>query len=163
MNEETELLVRLWEKTIDVQMHFNEIEMKVRNFAVTVIAAFMGAIGVSTKEEIIITVGGNEYPLAAFLALSALVIWFAFYLIDRHWYHRLLYGSVAFGIELEKKLSSAFPNKVPAQGLTETIGAHSPIKFNFLGYSKEIHTSGKYWFFYGAGAFILLGLALVLL
>ena len=38
-----ERLLEAWKVTVEVQMHFNELEMKVRSFAITVLAAFLAA------------------------------------------------------------------------------------------------------------------------
>jgi hypothetical protein len=38
--------LEVWKKTIDVQQHFNTIEMQIRNFAITVLTATIGAAGV---------------------------------------------------------------------------------------------------------------------
>ena len=44
MTEEEQVL-KIWEKTLDVQMHFNDIEMKIRNLFITVLLALVGAVG----------------------------------------------------------------------------------------------------------------------
>lgn len=48
MSTETEpvkmdFVIEAWKKTIDVQQHFNTIEMQIRNIAVTVLTATIGA------------------------------------------------------------------------------------------------------------------------
>ena len=46
------LLLEVWKQCVDVQMHFNDMEMKIRSLAVTVITAISGAIPI--KASIII-------------------------------------------------------------------------------------------------------------
>ena len=41
------LNVEVWKKIVDVQQHFNDLEMKVRNFGLLVVSAFISAVGVS--------------------------------------------------------------------------------------------------------------------
>lgn len=45
--EKLKLKVDVWKTIIDVQKHFNDLEMKVRNFGILILSAFIGAIGVS--------------------------------------------------------------------------------------------------------------------
>src|SRR3546814_14384707 len=47
--------IEIWKTIIDVQKHFNELEMRIRNVAVTVLAAFLAAAGFTTKENIYVT------------------------------------------------------------------------------------------------------------
>ena len=45
--EKLKLNVEVWKKIVDVQQHFNDLEMKVRNFGLLVVSAFISAVGVS--------------------------------------------------------------------------------------------------------------------
>ncbi|MDS0065324.1 hypothetical protein [Enterobacter cloacae] len=44
--EQLKLKIDVWKTVIDVQKHFNDLEMKVRNFGILILSAFIGAIGV---------------------------------------------------------------------------------------------------------------------
>jgi hypothetical protein len=35
-----EVQVEIWKKTVDVQQHFNDLELRIRNFALAVLGAF---------------------------------------------------------------------------------------------------------------------------
>jgi hypothetical protein len=41
--EMVKLAVEAWKKTVDVQQHFNDLELRVRNFAITFTAGFWGS------------------------------------------------------------------------------------------------------------------------
>ena len=45
------LLLEAWKEVVNVQMHFNDMEMKIRSLAVTVITAISGAIGYLLKDS----------------------------------------------------------------------------------------------------------------
>lgn len=45
------ILLEAWKQCVDVQMHFNDMEMRIRSFAVTVMTAVSGAIGYLIKEN----------------------------------------------------------------------------------------------------------------
>jgi hypothetical protein len=97
--DEKQVTLEAWKQAVAVQMHFNEMAMKLRAFALTLVAALVTAESLSTH--------------AGVATGAALVVWLAFYLMDRFWYHCLLIGSVLYGRALEdyadKKLEMRFP------------------------------------------------------
>lgn len=121
-----------WQKSIDVQQHFNNLEMQVRNFAITVLAGVIGAAAVVYKESL---------TSSKLILWVGLLVWIAFFLMDFYWYHRLLHGSVKHAQSIEDRLEA----RIPGITLSRTIGNYSPI--NFLG--LKIHTKGKMVIFYG--------------
>ena len=139
-----------WERTIRVQQHFNDLELRIRNNAVIVLAAFIGAVGaVVSKSD---TTSATTLP--SVLLLTALIAWSAFYVMDRWWYHMLLIGAVKHAELIEKR----FPD-MPELHLTGSIGDASPL--NVFG--AEIHSSTKMDLFYGTvGLGLLLGILLLL-
>lgn len=110
-----ELQVEAWKKIVDVQQHFNDMGMRVRNFAITLLAALVTAAGVALREHL--------GTLAFFLAMAALVSWLAFALLDIFVYHRLLRGAVQQGKAAEDVLGS----HIAFIGLTHAISAASPV------------------------------------
>lgn len=137
-------VITIWQKTIDVQQHFNDIEMKIRNAAVTVMAALLGATGFALKEHLGLSIGPISLPIATLLLFTALLSWGAFYFMDRHWYHRLLIGAVKHGETIENSIKGT----VPEIGLTKSISAASPAKL----FCFEIHSTRKIQVFYGTVA-----------
>jgi hypothetical protein len=140
--------VDVWKKTVDVQQHFNDLELRIRNYAVTVIAAMLGLTAYGLKENLQITIFGFHTSVAAALLYSAILPWSAFYLMDRHWYHRLLYGAVHHGQRIERRWQS----RLPEITLTDSIGEHSPVKI----WKITLHSRHKMSLFYWAGIGVLI-------
>lgn len=138
--------VQAWKLSIEVQQHFNTIEMQIRNIAITLVGGAIAAAAALYKESAI--------PSSRLILFAGLLIWSAFFLMDRYWYHKLLIGSVIHAQEIEKDLISL----IPGIELSTDIGKFSPI---IIRKDKlEIHTNGKIWIFYGLIFIILLGLAI---
>jgi hypothetical protein len=153
--DKIENLIEIWKTTIDVQKHFNDLGLRVRNFAITVTGAILGAAGFAVKEGLSLTVFGFHIPLSAFLVFVGLLSGFGFWLMDRHWYHRLLLGAVKHGESIEKTLETVLPEI----SLTRAITLASPTKIG----KWEIHSRTKMDFFYGLGAIGLIALMLLFL
>lgn len=132
--------VQIWKKTVDVQQHFNDIEMKIRSLAMTFVVALVGAVGFSIKEKLTIGAGEKTIFLPTVLLFAGFLIWLFFWFMDRQWYHRLLYGSVKQGMLIENKLKQ----KGYEISLTDSIGQESPIFM--LG--RKMRTPNKIDFFY---------------
>ncbi len=141
-------LIEIWKKTIEVQQHFNDIGLKIRTAAVTVLSAFIAAIGFSIKENLIVTIFDSQMALSVVLSLGAMVVWWAFYFMDKNWYHRFLLGAVEYGEFLEKGNPALFGES----GLTGVIRKKSPNKFC----SIELHSNHKFYIFYGVPVVLLI-------
>jgi hypothetical protein len=140
-------VVQAWKKTVDVQQHFNDLEMRIRNIALTVTAALMGAVGLGVSQLNLTAV----FPwYSSLLAGSGLGLWIAFYFMDRRWYHRLLYGAVRHGEFIEQRCRIVLPELQ----LTDTISQQSPSQR--LG--RVLHSTDKLDIFYGL---VAVGLLLV--
>jgi FMN phosphatase YigB (HAD superfamily) len=153
--ERRKAIIEVWKKTIDVQQHFNDLELRIRNYALTTFVAVVGAAGLVLNQHIEIVLAGYVFPLSAILLIGGLLAWFAFYFMDRFWYHMLLYGAVEQGTYIEARARVILPELA----LTHTIGRASPLRF--LGF--EIHSTRKIDFFYGLVAASLVILILVLI
>lgn len=113
----------VWKVTIEVQKHFNDLGMRVRSIAITVLGAFLAGAGYALKEQETVAFGSTQISLPGLILVSALVCWCAFYVMDRLWYHRLLKAAVKHGVEVEEALKPT----VPLIGLTRTIDDESPL------------------------------------
>jgi osmotically-inducible protein OsmY len=133
--------IEIWKKTIDVQQHFNDLELRIRNFALTVLGVILSAAALSLRDS-------PSSLLCITLLIIALVSWTAFYLMDQYWYHYLLKGAVLHGMKIENSLK----NVLPEIGLTKSIGDASPIRFR----SWQIRSTHKMTIFYGLIALVLL-------
>jgi hypothetical protein len=135
-DERTKLLLEAWKKTVDVQQHFNDIEMRVRNLALTI----LGAVVAFAK---FLDLKGDEttavLPLGyLFLALTVLIG--AFWFMDKHWYHRLLMGAVREGAILEKSLTDS--------GVPITLGTHISVASPIMLFGRRMHSPFKVDLFY---------------
>jgi hypothetical protein len=148
-------IIEIWKKAVDVQQHFNGLELQIRNFAVTLLVAILGGTAFALKEHYTVAVFGATFSLAVAICLAGVPGLFGFYFMDRHWYHKLLIGSVNQTVAIERSVKA----KVPALGLSEAIGHESPVTWGPF----EIHSSEKIDIFYSVGLFILVLLAWVLL
>lgn len=124
-----ELQIEAWKTTVEVQQHFNDIELRVRGLALTIISAVLGAAVLALGNSTTVDLLGVEWKLATLVLLAALVVWRAFYQVDQIWYHRLLLGAVKHGEALERILA----DEVPGIALTQRIRDESPYDFERLG------------------------------
>lgn len=134
--------IEIWKKIVDVQQHFNDLELRIRNFALIVTGAFLGLGGYAIKDGGIIKAFGIEVSIAGLVVFSAIFPLLAFYFMDRLWYHRLLDGSVKAGIEAETALKD-LGYKVD---LGSKVSENSPFSLWVVG--KKIHSKTKMDIFY---------------
>ena len=139
--EALKLKVDVWKTIIDVQKHFNYLEMKVSNFGILILSAFIGAIGVSFNSSSSLVIFGGSYSVAGMLAFGAAIVWLLFYFVDVYWYHPLLLGAVKKGLAIEKEIGVDIVNI----DLTKTIGDNSPRDILFF---KNVHSTTKAKIFY---------------
>jgi hypothetical protein len=134
--------IEIWKKIVDVQQHFNDLELRIRNFALVVTGAFLGLGGYAIKDAGIINAFGFKVSIAGLVVFSAILPLSAFYFMDRLWYHRLLDGAVTAGIEAESALKD-LGYKVD---LGSKISERSP--FTLWLIKKKIHSKTKMDMFY---------------
>lgn len=158
--EHAKLLVELWKQTIAVQQHFNDLCWRIRGLALTALTFTLGAAALAAREPVDdVALFGVELQLSVIIAGAGLVLWQAFYYVDRRWYHQLLKGSVKHGEELEKELQ-AF---VPAAGLTKSISDASPYDGrSWRGRRRSINSTMKLQRFYRAVTLLLVAFAVAL-
>ena len=137
-------IVDIWKKVIDVQQHFNDIALRIRNYALTLFTAIMGGIGFLEKDKVQLSIFNTPVSATFLLSLFGLFVMLAFWYMDRFWYHNLLVGAVKHGKFIEQKYES----KLPELGLTESVGKESPHKLIFSK-NKKIHSNQKFNIFFG--------------
>jgi hypothetical protein len=139
-----------WKVTVEVQKHFNDLEMRIRAFALSFLGVVLGAAAVAMERA------GGRSVLAIVLGGIGLLFWSGFYLMDRFWYHRLLTGSVNHGKAIEDGLNVVTTSQLFS--LTKAIGDASP----FSVFGRKLHSRHRLDVFYGLGALalvILLGVS----
>jgi len=154
--DEKEAYVEIWKKIVDVQQHFNDLELRIRNFALIVTGAFLGLGGYAIKDGGFTNFWGNQISSAALIIGASLLPLCAFYLMDRLWYHRLLDGAVKAGIDAESELT----NLGIKVGLGASISNASP--FNLWIFGNKVHSRHKMDGFYGLLALAIIVLAVTL-
>jgi len=149
-------IIKIWEKAIDVQQHFNDIALRIRNIAITAFTFIIGGIGYCEKESLSHAIGDLELPYSTILAVFGIVILFAFFYMDKYWYHQLLVGSVKQGMDIERRWMKILPEL----RLTHAIGDASPHTLFFKRW--KVHSRHKFRIFYGCLvlALLLLGIGL---
>lgn len=153
-HERVSLYVDMWRQSVETQQHFNTIEWQIRGLALTVATFALGAAGWVAKD------GSSIGPVSvgSVAAFAGLILWYAFYFVDRHWYHPLLKGAVAHGTQLENEIKK----DLPQVGMTATITDHSAYTpgrlvrwLNFLPEGEPMHSDHKLTWFYRVGALAL--------
>jgi hypothetical protein len=127
-NAELARAVDVWKYVVSVQMHFNDMGMKIRTLYFTVVAAAMGLIGVVQGKQIDIESMLIKIHVPLVIILALVPISMLFYFLDRHWYHRLLQGAVAQCIEIERRYASELPEIQLGQKISEM----SPVRFGSI-------------------------------
>ncbi|ELM3618277.1 hypothetical protein RYR54_004010 [Aeromonas sobria] len=146
--------VDVWKTVVGTQQHFNDLEMRIRNYGILILSAFIGAIGVTFKS-------GYELPYfnipaSSILSFAAAFIWLLFFFMDVYWYHPLLKGAVAHGKLIEDNINADLGGIV---GLASTVSNNSSVDvFCF----KNMHSTGKAKLFYLSVFSILLASAIAL-
>lgn len=138
--ERLDRVMDAWKTCVGVQQHFNDLELRIRNYGVTLLVAILGVTAFALKENLAFTVFTLRVPVAAALLGAGVIGWLAFYFMDRFWYHKLLYGAVKHGQAIEER----HRREMPEIGLTDAIGKSSPIKIGKL----TIHSTAKINIFY---------------
>src|SRR3546814_11735841 len=108
MSATDENRIEIWKTIIDFQKHFNELEMRIRNVAVTVLAAFLAAAGFTMKETIYVTLCVGQVSLTSLVLLGGELCCLAFSGMDCFWYHRLLIGTVKSGLAGENDPTGSY-------------------------------------------------------
>lgn len=155
-SETMKLIIETWKKTIDVQQHFNDLELRIRNFAVTVVTAIIATAGTTLKDKpLVVNIPLlGEIPLASLLILAAFGAWVGFYVLDRS-YHILLKGAVKHGETIEELIME----KIPTISLTTAISKASREKKTWW----EFRSIGRIRAFYYIVGVILLSIAILLI
>jgi len=152
---EVESWLEIWKKTVDVQQHFNDLELRIRNYALIVVGALLGLGGYALKEAIRIQLFGVTFSASGLIILLSAIPLVAFYFMDRFWYHKLLEGSVQAGAKAEQELQRLGYEVC----LGSEISKASPISWRLWGKKssdapwykfpqRKMHTRHKMDFFY---------------
>ena len=102
-------LYMVWKESINVQMHFNDLIMKVRATTTTVITAIFGASSFFLKDSnIFISLFKYDIHISALIILIGLLFLAAFCILDLGYYLQLLLSSVRFTENIEKRIDDDY-------------------------------------------------------
>jgi hypothetical protein len=108
--QDTSHVVDIWKKCVDVQQHFNDLEMRIRNIAITVVGALIAAMSFTYQQGLEFNLFGLwRMPAGLGLVAAAVFAWIGFFLMDRFWYHILLRGAVAHAAKIENQFAATIP------------------------------------------------------
>lgn len=133
-------IINIWKKVIETQKHFNDIALKIRSLAITILGLAIGAYGLKDLKTIDLS---TIYIVSGALSVA----WMAFFVMDRYHYHPLLIGAVKHAESIEDRYSNALPDL----SLTKAISTESPTKAFWF----KIHSTYKISIFYGMGLLII--------
>jgi len=150
---DNEFALETWKKAVDVQQHFNDMQMKLRNYAITIVAAMIAAVGFTFQSGLKTSLLGFSFPAGVLLIITSMLAWYAFYFIDRFGYHSLLKGAVSHAGKIENE----YKDRIPGIGLGNSISeASQSVKF----FGLKADSNARLILFYLAGG-IMLGILLV--
>ncbi|MGZ9096931.1 MAG: hypothetical protein ACXW30_01375 [Micavibrio sp.] len=120
-------VIEIWKASVELTAHFNEICLKVRALAISLLSAVVAA------SAYYFTKGGNETlnfssKEAIIFSVLSSMIWLGFFMMDRLWYHKLLRGCVKFTEDIERKYEQEIPELSLAQAITKESRSLGPIK-----------------------------------
>lgn len=153
--EETKNVIEIWKKCVDVHQHFNDLEMRIRNFAITVVGALIAAVSFTYQQGLETEIFGVKIPAGLGLVAAAIFAWGGFFLMDRYWYHILLKGAVDHAGKIEKHFSET----IPWIGLGKTISdASAKVKI----FRWNVNSNRRLTLFYVVG-FVMLSIIFLFL
>jgi uncharacterized membrane protein len=137
------IITEEWKQITTVQMHFNEMIIRMRTLAVSVVISVFGGAGfvVARYRDQFIKLEGRSFHISVFVAAAGLLLWLTIFIVDYCYYYKLLLGAVRRGYEIDKAFSAS-----PAFGTLHLFGAARLI-------SAAIGPSGAseyiIWVYYG--------------
>ena len=141
--QEIKNVIEIWKKVVDVQQHFNDLEMRIRNFAITIVGALIAAVGYTYQQGLEAHFFGHRFAAGLGFMAAAGFAWFAFFMMDYYWYHVFLRGSVKHAAKIE----AAYGDKVPGIALGTTISEVSK-NVRIFGWFEANSERRLRWFYY---------------
>ncbi len=140
--EQQEIYVSIWAKTVDTQMHFNEMAVKSRQFGLGFVAAALGLgiVLLVRQQEYSIPIhlfGGFNLHVTVLIVLASALALQAVRILDLNVYHKMLRGAVTFGEDFEENyMKQIFDLQ---KGMTQAIS-----HFSRHEDAKAVAQNGKY-------------------
>ncbi|MCC4863320.1 SH3 domain-containing protein [Vibrio splendidus] len=125
LNERTTLLLDYWKQTSNVQQHFNDVSMKLRNFAVVVFSGFLTGVGLAIHKNISINIFQYEVSAGVLFALAGMIATQLIHFMDTYWYHVFLKGAVVTSSSIEQEIKRILGVKELSDGISSSSQAVS--------------------------------------
>ncbi|OGO08870.1 MAG: hypothetical protein A2Y61_06165 [Chloroflexi bacterium RBG_13_60_13] len=102
-SERANILLEEWKQVTGMQMHFNDMIIRMRTLAVSVVISVFGAAGfaIGQFEDRFVHIAGEDVHVAAIVIAFGLVLWLTIFIIDYGYYYKLLVGSVRRGWQID--------------------------------------------------------------
>jgi hypothetical protein len=124
--KKAENLIKIWERAVQTQMHFNEMSVKSRQLGFTFVVAALGAAAYTLSKPGEFTFelwGGLQFHVGLLLAIIGGLAVFAIKQLDLGVYHRMLRGAVTFGEDFEANHLAKYLRL--NKGMTQAISHYS--------------------------------------
>lgn len=156
------IVISTWSKIVDVQQHFNDISLKIRNLYLTVFTFIITGLGFVLKENIIVHLFNFNIKLEFLFCLIGALIMNSFYLMDKYWYHKFLIGAGKQASLIENKWYKKFREL----GLSNSISKESNYVrtykiFKIPLFSVKSNSTSRFSHYYKPSIFLLLALGLI--
>ena len=84
-DERAKQIADAWKTVVGVQMHFNDIGMRIRGLFVTILLALFASIGFLLDKQLSLTVGRLNIQFATIVPIFGIFVAMLFYFMDRYW------------------------------------------------------------------------------
>lgn len=139
--DETKLILEEWKTVIQTQMHFNDMLMKMRTTAVTIVLAVFGAAAYSLQyDKLYLTISDYSFHAAVLIMTFGLGMLAGVFCLDYFYYYRMLLGAVKRGDEIDESYKNRSVDNCKIFGMTTMI--HAAI-------GKRGKSKHAIWAFYG--------------
>ena len=139
--EKTKLVIEEWKVVIDVQMHFNDMIMRLRTTVISIVLAFFGAASISLQyPQLYLNFRYFSFHASVLIVASGLVLLMSVFFLDYFYYYKMLIGAVNRGYQIDELFQAKPLDELKMFGLSKMIS-------QAIG---KPHKSKYYvWAFYG--------------
>ena len=120
--EETKLILEEWKTVIQTQMHFNDMLMKMRTTAVSVVLAVFGAAAYSLQyDKLYLTISSYSFHASVLIMVFGLGMLAGVFSLDYFYYYKMLLGAVKRGYEIDEAYKNKRVDNCKIFGMTTMI------------------------------------------
>jgi uncharacterized membrane protein YwzB len=120
--EETKLILEEWKTVIQTQMHFNEMLMKMRTTAVSIVIAVFSAAAYSLQyDKLYLTIRGCSFHASVLIITFGLGMLVGVFVLDYFYYYKMLLGAVERGYQIDRAYKDKLIDGAKMFGLSTEI------------------------------------------